>query len=85
MPVAKSKKTGPTPIFILLTAIRDAVDAGVDRAKISTMLEQSIEAATTRPDDDGPKQQSPIFKNSARTLDRYTAAVQREEDVPAPG
>ncbi len=68
----------PTPILTLLTAIRRAVDAGVDRYKISTMLEMSIEAATAQ-DDGKPKQQSPIFKNCARTLDRYADAATHVE------
>ncbi len=71
---------GPSPIFILLTAVKRAVDAGVERDKISTMLAMSIQAATSK-NDGKPKQQSPIFSTAADTLNGYVQEVKPDETV----
>lgn len=67
------KRTGPTPVNILLKAVQRAVDAGVDRTKIVTMMDLAITA--TEPTSDGSaKQQAGTFRQVSGTLNKWSDA-----------
>lgn len=71
---------GPSPTLILLTALKNAGDAGVEWSKVSTMLSMCIAAASASTVN-GPRSLAPIFKNCSDTLNGYIAEVKAAEGV----
>ena len=64
-------KRGPNPAHVLLTAVRRAVDAGVEPARVVTVLDMAIAATGT--------QQAPSWRMCATTLDGYSDAAKPAE------
>jgi hypothetical protein len=60
-------RTGPNAAHQLLTAIRDAVDAGVEAAKVSAVIEMALGAEGAA--------QAPGWRMCAGALTNYTAAA----------
>lgn len=60
----KSSRSGPNPAHTLLKSIRDALDAGVEPAKIVPLLDMADSAVSVS--------QAPVWRASAAALDEYT-------------
>jgi hypothetical protein len=60
---------------ILLTSLREALDAGVDTGKIVIMLDLAI-VATEAPEDGSARTQSKTFKDVAGAYKKWTAEKQ---------